>query len=306
MAVTLSDDEVSDNESGSDEDGNFITFTATAVVDESVVADENPSDGELSENVDLQEAYNKLCKVAAKDAMNVDLGLQKIASLELDKKILLMKLFDANELLDKVNTENMLLLGKVKNLELELSFVREQTNRAASFKLEHMLSIQNSPLDKIGLGFEDSITASKTYSTNFVSSSEPSISEIVKPADVTSPKKIRVDFKESKPRLLTLLRTRCMIDLHGFVIFVESLGTFVQIVSSCKLLSEQKPKVHVPQTQDPMVLIGKLVKTLNLYSNHGVAQHSNRNNNSNANKTLVQELHRKSFGCKRLDLIESF
>ena len=75
------------------------------------------------------------------DAMNADLGLQKIASLELDKKILLMKLFDANELLDKVKTENMLLLGKVKNLELELSFAREQTNRAASSKLEHMLSI---------------------------------------------------------------------------------------------------------------------------------------------------------------------
>ena len=73
--------------------------------------------------------------------MNVDLGLQKIASLELDKKILLMKLFDANELLDKVKTENMLLLGKVKNLELELSFARKQTNRAASSKLEHMLSI---------------------------------------------------------------------------------------------------------------------------------------------------------------------
>ena len=30
MAVTYSDDEVSDNESGSDKDGNFITFTATA------------------------------------------------------------------------------------------------------------------------------------------------------------------------------------------------------------------------------------------------------------------------------------
>ena len=75
MAVTLSDNEVSDHKSGSDEDGNFITFTATAVVVESVVANENPSDRELSENANLQEAYNKLCKVAAKDAMNVDLGL---------------------------------------------------------------------------------------------------------------------------------------------------------------------------------------------------------------------------------------
>ena len=69
MAVTLSDDEVFDHEFGSDEDGNFITFTATAIVDESVVVDDNPSDKELSKNADLQEAYNKLCKVAAKDVV---------------------------------------------------------------------------------------------------------------------------------------------------------------------------------------------------------------------------------------------
>ena len=173
MAVTLSDDEISDHESSSDENGNFIAFTATDVIDESVVVDKNPSHRELSENVDLQEAYNKLCKVVAKDAMNIDLGLQKIASLELGKKNLLLKLFDANELLDKVKTENRLLLDKVKNLELELSVAREQTNRLASSKLEHMLSIQKSPLDKIGLGFEDSIIVPKTYSTNFVSSFEP-------------------------------------------------------------------------------------------------------------------------------------
>ena len=42
MAVILSDDEVSNHESSSDEDGNFIAFTATAIVDESIVVDENP------------------------------------------------------------------------------------------------------------------------------------------------------------------------------------------------------------------------------------------------------------------------
>ena len=73
--VTLSDDEIYDHESGSDEDRNFITFTATTIVDESVMVDENPFDGELSNNADLQEAYNKLCKGATNDAMNVDLGL---------------------------------------------------------------------------------------------------------------------------------------------------------------------------------------------------------------------------------------
>ena len=121
MAVTLSDGEVSDHESNCDEDGNFITFTATTVVDESISVEENPSDGELSEDADLQDAYNKLCKVAAKDAMNVEFGLKKIEFLELEKKNLLVKLFDANDLLNNVKTENMLLLDKVKFLELDLS-----------------------------------------------------------------------------------------------------------------------------------------------------------------------------------------
>ena len=43
-----------------------------------------------------------------------------------------------------------------------------------------------------------------------------------------------------------------------------------------------KLKVLMPQAQDPMVLIGELVKTVNLYSNLGVAHYSNMNNNSNA------------------------
>ena len=160
MTVTLSDDEVSDDESGCDEDGNFIAFTATAVVNESMFAEENPSDGELSKDADLQEVYNKLCKVAAKDAMNVELGLKKIASLEFEKKNLLVKLFDANNLLNNVKTENMLLLDKVKNLVLELSVEREQTDRSASFKLDHILSVQKSPSDKTGLGFVESIFVS--------------------------------------------------------------------------------------------------------------------------------------------------
>ena len=74
--------------------------------------------------------------------MTVDLGLKKIASLELDKKNLLVKLFDANELL------NNLLLDKVKNLELELFVAREQTNRSTSSKHDHMLSVLTN-LDKV-------------------------------------------------------------------------------------------------------------------------------------------------------------
>ena len=38
----------------------------------------------------------------------------------------------------------------------------------------------------------------------------------------------------------------------------------------------------MPQVLDPMVLIGDLVKALNLYSNSGVGNHSQVNKNSNA------------------------
>ena len=93
--------------------------------------------------------------------MNVDLGLKKISSLELHKKGLLLKLLDANTLIDKVKTKNMMLLDKIKNLELELSVAKEQTNRSASSKLDHMLSVQKYLLDKTGLGFMNSISVSK-------------------------------------------------------------------------------------------------------------------------------------------------
>ena len=122
-------------------------------------------------------------KIATKDAMSVELGLKKIASLEFEKKNLLVKLFDANDLLNNVKTKNMLLLDKVKSLEHELSVVREQTNSSVSSKLDHMLSVQKSPFDKTGLGFVESINVSAPNSTIFVpsSSSEPSVSKVVKP-----------------------------------------------------------------------------------------------------------------------------
>ena len=292
MAVTLSDDEVSDDESGCDEDGNFIAFTTTAIVNESVSAEENPSDRELSEDVDLQETYNKLCKVAAKDAMNVELGLKKIASLELEKKNLLVKLFDANDILNNVKTENMFLLDKVKNLKLELSVARGQTDRSASSKLDHILSVQKSPSDKTSLGFIESISMFAPHSTNFVpsSTSEPLASEVVKPSmseakpiEVTPHRKIRVDLHESNPKVPSPPKGK-KHDKSAWI--CHFCGKFGHIrPNRYKLQAAKranKPKVHVPQAQDPMVLIGELVKALNLYSNPGVGNHSHVNKNSNA------------------------
>ena len=55
----------------------IVWIPTTAVVSEFKTANENPSDGELFENADLQEAYNKLCKIVDKNAMSVELGLKK-------------------------------------------------------------------------------------------------------------------------------------------------------------------------------------------------------------------------------------
>ena len=75
--------------------------------------------------------------------------------------------------------------------------------------------------------------------------------------------------------------------MHDKVAWVCHLcGKFGHIRPNCfKLLATKrvnKSKVPVPQAQDLMVLIGELVKTLNLYSNPRVCNHSNVNKNSNA------------------------
>ena len=73
-----------------------------------------------------------------------------------------------------------------------------------------MLSAQKSPSDKTSLGFVESINVSAPNSTNFIpsSSSEPLVSEAVKPIEVTPLRKIRVDLKESKPKNSTLSKDK--------------------------------------------------------------------------------------------------
>ena len=110
-----------------------------------------------------------------------------------------------------------------------------------------MLSIQKSLLEKTGLGFEDSISVPKNHSINFVSSSEPPVSEIVKPAEVTPPRKIRVDLKESKPKTPNPPEDK----LHDRLVWVcHFCGKSGHIRPNCFKLQAakraSKPKVPVP------------------------------------------------------------
>ena len=147
----------------------------------------------------------------------------------------------------------MLLLDKVKNLEHELFVAREQTNRSASSKLDHMLSVQKSHSDKIGLGFVESMNVSAPNSTIFVpsSSSEPLVSEVVsevvKPLEVTPPRKIMVELKVSKPKQSTLSEGKSH-DKPAWV--CHFCGKFGHIRPNCYKLQvakkANKPKVLVP------------------------------------------------------------
>ena len=201
MVVTLSGNEISDHESESNQEGNFMAFIATTIVTESEIVDENPSDGELFENADLQEAYNKICKIATKDAINVDLGLKKINTLEQEKKNLLVKLFDANELITSVKIENMSFIEKVKNLKFELSVAREQLDRTSSSKLDNMFNVQKSTSDKIRLEFDESFSASVVHPTKFLPASSIPTPEVKMPKEeILATRKIRVDLSRSKPK----------------------------------------------------------------------------------------------------------
>ena len=63
MTVILSDDKESGHEFESDQDENFMTCTATAIVGEPKIVEENPFNGELSENVTckrLTTSYTRL------------------------------------------------------------------------------------------------------------------------------------------------------------------------------------------------------------------------------------------------------
>ena len=119
-------------------------------------------------------------------------------------------------------------------------------NRVSTLK--HMLSIQKSSLDKTGLDFEDSITISKNNSTNFVSSSKPFMSEIVKLVDVTPSRKIRVDLEESKPKTPNHPKDK-VHDKPAWVF--HFCGKSGHIYLNCFRLQAakqaSKPKVLVPQ-----------------------------------------------------------
>ena len=138
--------------------------------------------------------------------MNVDIGLKKINTFEQEKKNLLVKLFDTNELITSIKIENISLIEKVKSLESELSVAREQFDRTFTSKLDNMLNVQKSFSDKTGLGFVKSVSTSVVHPPKFVfatstSTVHPSLSKVKVPKEeALASRRTRVDLSEYKPK----------------------------------------------------------------------------------------------------------
>ena len=113
----------------------------------------------------------------------------------------MLKLFDANELLNSIKIKNMSSTKKVKSLELELSIAREQLNGTSTSKLDNMLNVQKSSHDKTTLGFVESVSDFVVHSTKFVPSSfEPKLDVRLPKEEVLATRKIMVDLSESIPK----------------------------------------------------------------------------------------------------------
>ena len=119
---------------------------------------------------------------------------------------MLLKLFDANELLKSIKIEKKSLLEKVKSLELELFVAREQIDRISTSKLDEMLHVHKYVSDKTSLGFVNNGSSTVVNPPKFVLATSSSVIRQtffdVKIHKVVAPvsRRTRVDLSESKPK----------------------------------------------------------------------------------------------------------
>ena len=120
----------------------------------------------------LSEKHEKLYKLSEKYEKLYRLATKKLSDVELDYEELSINFDKANQTIGALRFENNFLAEKTKKLEVELSQVRAQLERASSAKLDEMLSIQKSAFDRTGLGYDfSSSNIAFTSATFFIHSS---------------------------------------------------------------------------------------------------------------------------------------
>ena len=172
LAATLSDTEP-EEDSDNEDDGILNAFTATVNPTDGIVEDVDKEEElveskfeKMDDQDDVHTAYEKLYEVSEKHEKHYRLATKKLSDVELDREELSTKFDEDNQTIGALRFENNFLAEKTKKLEVELFQVRAQLEKTSSTKLDEMLSIQKSALDRTGLGYGLSSSNTASTSTN--------------------------------------------------------------------------------------------------------------------------------------------
>jgi hypothetical protein len=112
------------------------------------------SQGDLIEEINLQEAYNQL--------------FMKLNEVEIEKESLCGELHDVNSIIDFLRYNNSLFVNKVKSLRDDLAVCKFDLSNSSSARLNCILSSQKLFWDKCGFGFDKNASTLKSISANKV------------------------------------------------------------------------------------------------------------------------------------------
>ena len=171
LATTLSDTEP-ENDFDNEDDRILNAFTATVNLTDGIVEDVVEEEElveskfeKMDDQDDIHIAYEKLYKLSEKYEKLYRLATKKLSDVKLDCEELSTNFDEANQTIGALRFENNFLAKKTKKIEVELSQVKAQLERASSVKLDEMLSIQKSASDRIGLGYDFSSSNIASTST---------------------------------------------------------------------------------------------------------------------------------------------
>ena len=168
----MSDIEPRANSEGIDQEGIVSAFTATIDLsnESEELADKEEelmesTFEEMDEKDDIHTAYSKLYKNSEKHEMIYRLAIRKLSEVELEQEELSTKVDEANQTIEALWFENNFLAEKTKKPDAELLQVRAQLERTSSAKQDEMLNFQRAAFDRIGLGYDHSLSSCSTSSS---------------------------------------------------------------------------------------------------------------------------------------------
>ena len=167
-----------EEDSDNDDDGILNAFTTTVNPTDGIVEDVDEKEElveskfeKIDDQDDIHITYEKLYKVSEKHEKLYKLATKKLNDVELDREELSTKFNEANQTIGALRFESNFLVENTKKLEAELSQVRAQLERTSSVKLDKMLNIEKSALDRTGLRYGiSSFNTASTSTTVFVPS----------------------------------------------------------------------------------------------------------------------------------------